>query len=172
VTTGLNPLDIFFLILIFILAVRCASRGLIAEVLAMAAIIIGIICGFLFSGILSSVITLYFGFSPWNLIIAFLLIFLLTYLIINMIREGLYNFLEGIRLEKVDNLLGFFLGILEGVLIVAIIVVLLRSLPFGNIQKLLKKSIVSGIIMSIIPAIPFLPAGTKIINNAGKILDV
>ncbi len=151
--------DIVSIIVLLILAVRGAFRGFIAEIMAMASLIVGIIIAVIFTHPVSILLQKYIGESFWNTIIAFLGLFLISYLIIKIFENSLNALVEKVQLEKLDQSLGFFLGLIEGVLLLIIIVFLLRVQPLFNIETLFQDSFAASVADKIIPY------GTKIIEE-------
>lgn len=153
--------DIVSLIILLILAIRVTFRGFIAEIMSMASVLVGIIIAVIFTHPISILLQDYIGESFWNTVIAFLGLFLISYLIIKIFENSLNSLIEKVQLEKLDQSLGFFLGLLEGFLFVVILVFILRAQPLFEVDKLLENSFSASIADKIIPI------GTKIIE--GKI---
>lgn len=153
--------DIVSLIILLILAIRVTFRGFVAEIMSMASVLVGIIIAVIFTHPVSLLLQGYIGESFWNTVIAFLGLFLISYLIIKLFESSLNSLIEKVQLEKLDQSLGFFLGLIEGFLFVVILVFILRVQPFFEIDKFLENSFSASIADKIIPI------GTKIIE--GKI---
>ena len=153
--------DIVSLIIMLILAIRVTFRGFIAEIMAMASVLVGIIMAVVFTHPVSVLLKGYIGESFWNTVIAFLGLFLVSYLIIKIFESSLNSLIEKVQLEKLDQSLGFFLGLVEGFLFVVILVFVLRAQPLFEIDNLFENSFSASIADKIIPI------GTKIIE--GKI---
>jgi len=142
-------IDIFFGVVLAIAAIRCAVKGFIAEALSMAAVIGGILIAVLLSGQVAKLFDKWFGASSWNQLIAFLALFLLVYLVIKIIENILHDFLHALNIERLDNALGLFLGLVEGVLVIAILLIIMSWLEATlklNFSALTRKSFFSGMI--------------------------
>jgi len=148
----INPLDIVFIVLIAAGAIRCAFKGFISEVMSFAALILGVAAAVFFSKAGATLIDRYVGVSNWNQIIAFLVIFILAYLIVKLLEGILHRIFEKIHLEKLDRVLGFFLGFAEGSLAVFLLVYLMQVQPIFNLQELLENSAIARFVLEIIPA--------------------
>ena len=135
------PVDIIFCAVIIFFTIRCIIKGFVTEFLSMAAVIGGIGCGILLSGTLSRYIDIYIGKSGWNYLISFLVLFIIVYLIIKMIEKMLCRFVERVELEQLDRALGLFLGILEGIVVVFVIILLIRLQPLFPAEKIAENSI-------------------------------
>ena len=114
-------IDIFFAVIILVATIRCVVRGFIAEFMSMAAVILGILAAVLFSAQAAKLLDKWFTASPWNQLIAFLVLFLVVYLIIKILQNALHNIFDKLNLERLDKALGLFLGLVEGVLAVAVL---------------------------------------------------
>ena len=138
----MNALDWVFAAVIVLLGVRCLVRGIVEEVLSVAAIALGLLAGlYLYKPAGALIAGLFapktvpvpelFGFAA-----AFLLAFLLVKLIERMIREGL----EAAKLGAVDRALGFVLGLAEGLLAVSLVLVVMSLLaePLKNLVDMKK----------------------------------
>ena len=151
-------LDIVFIIIILLALIRGAMRGFVTEVLSMAAIIVGIAMAVLFSSPLSALFAELLGESFWNQIIAFLTLFLVTYILIKIIEGLIHRGVEKLRLGKLDRVLGFLLGALEGLLVVSIVLVVLNIQPFFEVTSLLNRSFFAKLLL------PFLVPATTWLN--------
>jgi len=151
--------DIVSLVILVILAVRATFRGFLTEIMAMASVIVGITVAVIFTHPVSVILQKYIGDSFWNTIISFLALFLVTYLIIKIFENSLNVLIEKVQLEKLDQSLGFFLGLIEGFLLVVIIVFVMNAQQIFDIRNLLDNSIAASVAEKIIPI------GKKIIEN-------
>jgi membrane protein required for colicin V production len=150
---NVNPLDIVLIVLIAAGAIRCAFKGFVAEIMSFAALILGIVAAVFFSKAGALLIDRYVGFSNWNQIIAFLVIFILVYLFMKLVEGILHRILDKIHLERLDRVLGFFLGLVEGGLAVTLVVYIMRVQPIFDLQALLDKSVIARFVLEIIPVV-------------------
>lgn len=149
---NLHPLDIVFIVLLAVAAIRCAFRGFVAEVMSMAAILLGVGGAVLFANPGALLIDEYVGYSSWNQIIAFLVIFLAVYIVVKLLEGLLRRLLEKIHLDRLDKALGFFLGLAEGVLVVVLLVYLMSVQPILEIDEFLQGSWIARFVMDVAPA--------------------
>jgi membrane protein required for colicin V production len=90
----------------------------------------------------------------WSQIIAFLVLFIVVYLVVKLVEGLLHRGIEALSLKKLDSVLGFLLGALEGLLIVCVVLLLIDLQPFVDVRDLLERSYAARLIL------PFLmPAG-------------
>ena len=145
-------IDIVFLGIIAISALRCAVRGFISEVLSMAALVFGILSAIFFfkRGALFIHDQFMPGVKVAPEIIAFVIIFLIAFAIVKIIEITLKNIIEGIQLGGLDRLLGLFFGIAEGIIIVCLLLFLISIQPFIDPGIILGKSIFAEMLLSFI----------------------
>ena len=166
---NISVLDIFFGVIILVAMIRCIIKGFIAEFLSVAALILGIAGAILFSGGGADLLRRYTGIERFAQLAAFLIIFLLVYLFTKLFEGLLQRLFARLELEKIDRSLGFFLGLLEGALAVAVIVLVLELQPFFPAEELLEESFIGRTVLR------FLPYGLSFLNrgeNGGEPIDV
>jgi membrane protein required for colicin V production len=144
--------DVVFAVLIAVLAVRGALRGLVAEVGSMAALILGLGGAFLFYKPAAALLSRYFKASMWTPLIAFLVLFLLLYLLVKLCERLLHSLVERLSLDRLDSAFGFFLGIAEGLLLVGVLLFLINWQPFFASQKLLADSFFARMLVPVLPS--------------------
>jgi membrane protein required for colicin V production len=147
----MNALDWVCLGIIVLLAVRCLVRGFVAEILSVAAYVVGLAVALLLYKQGGALIHGKWAQVPLPEAIAFAVLFvvafLLTRLLGNMLREGL----EAANLATLDRVLGFVLGAFEGLLAVSVLLIILQVV--GNIvdtSKLLASSVFAKAILPIV----------------------
>lgn len=142
---GFNFLDIIFLLIICVFMLRGFWHGLIKEVGTIAALVIGLLCAYLF---FQPVAALFIG---WGLkvaapVLAFVAVFAVTYLLISLIAHFLQDVIERIQLGSLNRIFGMFLGFLEGFIIVYILLTLITLQPLQLPKDLLNESLSRNII--------------------------
>jgi membrane protein required for colicin V production len=155
-----TAVDIVILVILLVTAVRCAFRGFVAEIMAFAAVLLGLIAAVLFGGMVTPVLESYLGETVWTPVASFLGIFLLAYIVVKLFEGALYRLIEKIRLEKMDQALGFFLGLVEGVLIIVLLIFLVRIQPIFDPEPLFRGSFFVPLLEKLIPV------GSGIIEGA------
>ncbi|MFW6312790.1 MAG: CvpA family protein [Spirochaetota bacterium] len=155
-----SGIDIVFSIIVVILTFRAAFRGFVRELLGTAALFLGIIVAVIFSGLLAQTIDEYLGPSIWNQIIAFLALFLAVYLVVKIFESALNRLIERIHLDQLDHALGFFLGVVEGLLVVFVLLLLVQIQPFFDSDALIEESFFARLMLPFMPfAAEFLSTG-------------
>ena len=149
-------LDYIFGALITAAVLRCLLKGFIAEIVAVAGVGGGILCAVLFSPVVAELLVRWLGDSIWNRVIAFLLIFLVVYLVVKVFEGLLYRLLDALQLENLDRALGFFLGLLEGLVVTFLLILLLAGQNLVDLDSLLNESLLVRFVATILPS--YLPA--------------
>jgi membrane protein required for colicin V production len=121
---GISPFDLIGIGIILLLGIRCAFRGLVRETMEVAGIFVGVLFAVLFSNLLAPLLETWLGKTPWNQVIAFAVIFLLSLFLMHLIHDALASLVEGLEIETVDSALGFVLGAAEGALVVFLLLFL------------------------------------------------
>jgi membrane protein required for colicin V production len=153
----MTPIDIFFIILIAVAAIRGYFRGFITEVFSVAGPVIAILGGILLSKPLSRLIAPLGGEagSLGNQIISFLIIFIVIYLVLFLLRRMMHGLVERVHLVGADRALGVLLGLVEGLTVSFIIAIILLALPLEATRRLMSGSLVGSLVA------PFLPEFIK-----------
>jgi membrane protein required for colicin V production len=153
----MNALDWVFIIVLVLLGVRCMVRGFIAEVLSVAAVLAGLLAGlFLYKGAGQLFVTWGLKATPALLpaILGFAAVFLLAFLVVKIIERLLKQGIEAAELGGVDRAAGLVLGLAEGLLVIAIVLVAMSLLEPGlklaGFTKLLKGSFFARLILPIL----------------------
>lgn len=158
---NLSGLDIVFIVVIVFFALRVGIKGFVKEFMSMAALILGIAIAVLFSGVAAVYIQPYIGNGVWSQVVAFLGLFLITYVVVKLFESALYRIVEHINLESLDRALGFFLGIVEGIFAVFVLILLLDLQPVFDAETVLAESVFAR---TLIPLMPYaqrvIPFGT------------
>jgi membrane protein required for colicin V production len=145
-------IDIVFALLVVIAAIRGAFRGFVTEVGSMAALILGFGAAIVLYKPVALLLERQFGHSTWNQLIAFLLLFLLGYLLVKLIQRMLQNVIERLNLDRLDSALGFFLGVAEGLLVVAAALFVINWQPFFDPGNLLGSSFFARMLFPVLPS--------------------
>lgn len=136
-------IDIIFIVLIFILVLRCALRGFVREVMSMASVVLGLLAALLFykpgaafvrTKILEDVEVL-------PELIAFVSLMIIVFIVIKILERIIQDIISRITLlGGIDHSLGLVLGFLEGLLLVSLILFALSIQPLFNPESLLENS--------------------------------
>ena len=150
----LLPLDFVFIAIILLITVLVTVRGFIAEFFSKAAVIIGAAGAILFFGKLSPFVAKLVSGKTFPDVIAFLLLFLVLYLFVKVIQRLAGSVFETETMTNLDRALGFFLGVAEGILVVAIILIVLRVQPWFEISSFINKSFFAKLLEPVVNMSP------------------
>jgi membrane protein required for colicin V production len=144
-----SVLDVVFMILVFILSLRCFFRGFITEFISMASLVLGLLAAFLFHKPASA-----FVMEKWlpdNAVpadvIAIAALFIIVFIVIKILGHFMRNFVSAVKLGGIDRFIGFAFGFAEGVLLVTLIVWVISIQPFFDPRPLLESSVIAQILL-------------------------
>lgn len=143
--------DFIFLFVILIFSILIAIKGFIEEFSGKAALILGIVCAVSFNGPATVFFQDKIPYEWLAKIVAFLSVFIVTFLVISLIGKLVSLLFQGKIMKGLDRTLGFFLGLVEGLLVVAFIYVLLTIQPFFDVQPLFQDSLFAQFFEGLIP---------------------
>ncbi|MDR3336501.1 MAG: CvpA family protein [Treponema sp.] len=146
-------IDIVFILLILLFAVRGALKGFIEEVTAMASVVLALGAAFFFHRKGAEfLIEKYFpGGKVLPGILAFLGLFVIVFVAVKLLGFLLRDISSRISLlDTGDHLLGFLFGILEGVVLVSLLLWIMTIQPFLDAAPVLEHSIFAEILLPFI----------------------
>lgn len=147
----LNALDYVFVGIVVILTVRALVRGFVHEFMSVAGLVLGIVAAVLFSGMVAVKLAPFLGNSGWTQVAAFLGLFIVVYLVVKLFESGLNRLIESINLDSLDRALGFFLGIVEGLVVVFVVLLVMRLQPFFDVSVVVSKSVFAAALLPLMP---------------------
>ena len=170
----MNTLDLILLIVLLIGAYRGFQKGLLIEVVGIAALVIAVVAGFklLHAGI--DLLHAHFGnFSHLVPFIAFILIFLIILVLINLLGSAVKKVLDLTLLGSLDNLAGALLGVLKWAIAMSIFLWLTHMVGFRIPEATRQASLIYPLIEPLGPVaikfisslIPFTGDLVEAINN-------
>ncbi len=137
---NLALIDIIFVAIILIASLRGAFVGMIVEIISLASLFISLLLATVFYSDGARWIQDRSSFEDVAYILAFAGIFLVSFIIFKLLQKGISKLIDDSAIEGMDKLLGFFFGILEGVLITFLIVYLLNFQTFFDMSRIVKGS--------------------------------
>jgi membrane protein required for colicin V production len=166
---GIAVIDIVFLALIIIFAVRGWVRGFIGEFLSMAAVVLGLLAAFFFYR--NGAVFIRERFMPTlNFIpgiLAFIAIFLIVFIVVKILERLLHDIVEGIMLGTVDHFLGIVLGLAEGVIVTALVLFVFSIQPLFDPASVFQNSVFARFMLPFITGGAYNPPEIK---NAALLL--
>jgi membrane protein required for colicin V production len=136
-----NYLDIVLAIVVLFMLLRGLLRGAIAELFSVGAIIAGVVVAVIFSAGIGAAVEENLGARGWGRIIAFMGLFLVTYVFMKIAEKALKGFVNNVNLQNLDKALGLFLGLVEGIALAAVVIFALRLQPLFDVQSILAGSL-------------------------------
>lgn len=147
----IGTLDIIFGVIMLVAVIRCVYRGFITEIHSVAALLAGVIVAILLAKPVARLLEEHIGIANWTTVVAFLAVFLAVYIVVKISEGLIHRLFEKLQLERLDRALGFFLGILEGILIIGVVVFILDIQPFFDVNGLLEESYIAGVMYRLLP---------------------
>lgn len=125
----MSTADIIIIVILILGAYSGFKKGLILELIAIAAFILAILGGFklLHTG-MDYVSRAYDGFGNFLPFVAFLVLFILILIVVNMIGKILKKIIDWTPLGVVDNLAGALLGVAKWALALSILLWVMTGL--------------------------------------------
>ena len=121
-----SPIDLIFLLVIFIFAIRGMLRGFIETVLNAAALLGGLVGGWFFYYSLSLNLQR-IGIIKASQLAAFLIIFIGIYLAVKIIEHYVKRVTEEKSIDNLDKAAGFLTGAFQGFLLVVIFIIIVLN---------------------------------------------
>ncbi|ADN01510.1 CvpA family protein [Spirochaeta thermophila] len=157
---NLTALDVVFLGVIGFFIVQGLIKGFIQGFMSVLAVGGGLTAGALFSSRAAGLFDALLGASPWSPVLGFLSLFIVVYAVVKLLENALQSLIERVHLENLDKALGFFLGILKGIVVVAVILLILEAQPFVDTTRMLGTSLFARLLL------PLLPDPTGVVDAA------
>jgi membrane protein required for colicin V production len=147
-----SPLDVALGLVVAGLAVRGLLRGFVGEAFAVAAVALGTLAAVLLGGRTAPLVERLLGPSIWSGALASLTLFVIVYLIVALVGSGLRSGVESLSLEQLDRALGLLLGVFEGLLVAAGVLVILGVQPLFDARGLLRESLFARTLLPLLGA--------------------
>ncbi|AEE16580.1 CvpA family protein [Treponema brennaborense] len=133
-------IDAVFAVIILACAINGTIKGFVAELFGKAAVILGLVVAVIFYGNLVPYVGKWISADFLAQVVSFVLIFIVTYLSVRIVQHFIGGFFQGDILSGLNRALGFFLGIAEGLIITAVVIILLYAQPWIDIDGLFRGS--------------------------------
>ncbi|MDC7236015.1 MAG: CvpA family protein [Spirochaetales bacterium] len=132
---NLGIVDILFLAIIVISAFRGAFRGMVQELISLAALFISLLLAAVFYADGAKWIQDRSSLEDSAILISFVCIFAASLILFKLLQKAIVYMINETPFESVDRLLGFFFGMLEGILMCFLIVYLIDFQDVVDLQK-------------------------------------
>jgi membrane protein required for colicin V production len=145
-------IDIIFIFLTLLLVIRCALRGFVAELMPIAAVVLGLL-GSLYMYKNGGLFLREKFFQDLDVIpeiLAFIAIFVIIFGAIKFLEHIIRDIIQRIGLDGADRFLGFLVGVVEGLVLISLVIWLFTVQPLFDEKPLLKRSYFAEFILPII----------------------
>jgi len=136
----MNILDWILLGFLLLAAMRGLSRGLVQELSTVAAPVAGLAAGIFLYKWGAEVLRTRLHLETLPELVAFGVLFLIGFAVVKVVATMIHEGIEAAELDKVDRSLGLVLGLVEGLVVVALILIILQVQPLADASKLLAGS--------------------------------
>lgn len=143
-------IDWIFAVVIAIFAIIGLSKGFIDNIFGKLAWILAVICGCFFYDDAAQLVLGSIENQILKSVVAFLMVFVFVFLIVKLVQVIVAKIFEWNILKSLDRTLGFFFGIVEGLVVVGLIIFLFTVQPFFSTERLFEGSFFYGLINSIL----------------------
>ena len=141
----LNTVDWIIIVLCAIGAIWGAIKGFIDEFSQKTGYIAGLLAALMFTKAVAPLFSNNFNLPTWvSALIAYVLLFIVGYLLIKMLGTMLKGISDTASISFLDNLLGFFLGLLESVLVIGMLETLLSYQSMFDLSEAFRQSFISS----------------------------
>lgn len=146
----MNALDWILLAILLLLGLRCLVRGFVQELLSVAAYAVGLGAALYLYKPAGALLASRFAGLPLPAVIAFAALFLVGFLLTRLLGKLLKEGLEAANLAWADKVLGFVIGLAEGFVVVALILLVLKVQPLFDVKPLLADSVFAKALLPIV----------------------
>lgn len=161
-----TTIDIIYMILLGIMAVRGLFKGLIRELFSFGSLVVGLLAAMALYGKVALFFTEQFGEHSWNRGVAFFIIFILVFILLKLLEGIILKMMEETTAFSVDKGLGLLLGLLEGIIFCSLITYFLDTQTLFNTDNLLGGSF---FVPYLVRVFPFLEStGSVLLDNFRK----
>ena len=133
-------IDIVFSVIVLFIAISACAHGFIAEIFGKIAVIASFFTAFYFCGKLAAKMQNIISVKGVCVAVSFAILFIATFLAVKIIQTAIKSLFSGDILKSLDRVLGFILGLFEGLLVISAILILLISQPWFSLGSLLDSS--------------------------------
>lgn len=150
----MSTTDIILIVLLILGAYSGYKKGLILEIIALLAFILGIIGGFKLLHVGMDIISSFYdGFGTLLPFMAFMFIFVAVIVIVNILGKVVKKVIDWTPLGSLDNVAGAVLGIFKWALILSIFIWVIESIGISLPSSMMKNSSFYPVIAGVAPKV-------------------
>ena len=146
----MNTLDWILLAILILAGFRGLMQGIVKELSTIAAPVAGVAAAVFLYKWGADVLRAQFKLQFAPEIVACIALFVLAFIIVKIIAKIVSDGLEGAHLDNLNKALGFVAGLIEGLVVVALILIVLQMQPLFDVKKLLSGSIFAKALLPIV----------------------
>ncbi|MDD3941674.1 MAG: CvpA family protein [Sphaerochaetaceae bacterium] len=156
-----NIVDVAIVAIAFFAAVAGAVRGFALEFSSRAGFLVGFVIALVFSRLGANLVLDTFSLPLfWSTLIAFIVFFIIGYLLVMAVGSLLDRTLDAMGLEWLDRLLGLVLGVIEVFVVVAFIIYLLDLQKVIDLSAYMNPSVITTRLLR-----PLTPKGIELVKG-------
>lgn len=141
----LTTMDYILFVIFMVGGIWGAIKGFIEEVSTKFGYVLGLVVALMFTHLLAPVFVQKLSFPAWfAAFTSYFAIFIVGYLIMKLFGSILSHIVDTANLNVVDNLLGFFLGLVEAFFLFAVFEYMLSMQNLFNLEKVFSDSLFSS----------------------------
>ena len=134
-------IDIIFFAIVIFFAVCGLMKGFVDMVFNKLAPIASIWAAILFYKMLSSYLEPYISHTVARYVLSFFMIFAGFFIVVKVIQKVVGSIFKTVILNQLNRTLGFFMGIIEALAIIVLILIVLGIQPWFNVSGFLENSL-------------------------------
>lgn len=167
----MNYLDIIIAIILFLFGFKGWKKGLVIEVVSLAAFAVGILGAMHFSDFTAAHLSEFMNINPKYInTIAFILTFILLVILVNLIGKLVTKAVKSMNLGFFNKLGGFIFGAAKGVLLCSLLMMVLNNFQLmGIVKEEVKQE--SLMYPYIEKTVPYIYQGFDLVKDAVKDLN-
>jgi membrane protein required for colicin V production len=148
----MSAIDVVFLVLFGLLTLRASLRGFTGEIFSLASFALGLVAAIFFfkagAAFLRTMILKDIPILPE--IMAFIILFIIVFIVGKILERIVKDIMDRLKLGGLNSFLGFILGMVEGIALIALILVVLSIQPLFDPQPLFAESIFARLMLPLI----------------------
>ena len=167
----MNYLDIIIAVILFLFGFKGWKKGLIIEVVSLAAFAVGIWGAMHFSDFTATKLSEFIEINPKYInTVAFILTFIILVILVNLIGKLVTKLIKTLNLGFVNKIGGFLFGAAKGVLLCSVILMVLNNFQLlGLVKEEVKQE--SLLYPYIEKTVPYIYQGFDLVKGAVKDLN-
>jgi uncharacterized membrane protein required for colicin V production len=157
----LKTLDYILFVILMVGGIWGAIKGFLDELSSKFGLVLGFMLALMFTHALAPVFQNKLGFPLWFAAFSsYFIIFIVGYLFVRIIGSVLFNIVDTANISVLDNILGFFLGLVEAFIMIAAFEYILGYQNLFNLQPVFEESLFSSKLI-----LPFANACVSLIKS-------